>query len=145
MKLEVLSCNSFFTLWVVDAFHYSFWTVVVHVIEVVSPRKLFAAQLTLEKYKLAFLLEVVSHLDLQDVFQTELTDLKSVRACLSVLRHCFPHYPGLASRIQTHDELILARLFVFGEFSVDWGLCAPVAVVAALDLEEVVKLILEGN
>ena len=66
-------------------------------IEVVSPRKLFAAQFALEKNKLTLLLEVVSHLDLQNVFQTELTDLKSIRARLSVLWHGLPHYPGLAS------------------------------------------------
>ena len=97
VTLKVLSCDSLLTLRVVDAFHNSFRTVVIHVIEIVSPRKLFVALLTLEQNKLALLLEVVSHLDLQYVLQAELTYLKSVRALLAMFWHRFPYYPRLAS------------------------------------------------
>jgi hypothetical protein len=88
---------------------------------------------------------VTLHLVLQNVLQAEFTYLKSKVAGLLVLRHQFSHDPFLAPNVEALNQLILAYAFMFVDLAVISQLSAAVFKVAALELEEIFKLVFEGD
>ena len=93
MDLEIFPKDLLFTLRIVYAFGNGFWTVIVHVIKVLSPGQLFAALLAFQEYKLALLFQMILHLDLENVLETKLAYFNAILALFSVLRHAFSHNP----------------------------------------------------
>ena len=62
-----------------------------------------------------------------------------------MLRHSFLHDPRLATRIPAHHQLVLTSFLMLKELSVDNKLLASVPIVAAFDMEEILKLVLERH
>ena len=88
--------------------------------------------MTLDKHKLAIMLQMVFHTHSDHFFDAKLAHFNAVKAILTVLCHILPGYPSLTTRIQAHYELVPASFLVLCQHAIADLLGAAIAIINAL-------------